>query len=206
MAAVLGVKLERKRPFVVNELGDATICKTQYKGGFSGSCKVQLFGSAFLSRMNGGFGCKSAGDRPHELEEGGRHAFLVPMSFRDTQTRFAAVHRLVKIILSLFVTMLLLLLLPTKPVTRISVSFVLLLLGKNQEVEWSKSLPGGMSAIISGLTNGVLADETIVELKVARLLLNLSKSSEVVEACLPSPFAVGWPKGWGIRGKVAQES
>ena len=84
MTTVFGVQLERKRPFVIDELSNATIRKTQHKGRFSGRQEVQFFGGTFLSRGDGGFGRESAGDRPHELEEGGRHALLVPMSFRNT--------------------------------------------------------------------------------------------------------------------------
>ena len=112
-------------------------------------------------------------------------------------------HRLVEVILSPFVTVLFLLLFLTQPVTSIPVSFVLLLLGMNQKVERSRSPPGWMDAIVSRFTNCVLADETVVELKVARLLFNFAKPSEVVKADLPSPFAGGWPEGWGIRSQVA---
>ena len=112
VATVLSVQLERKRSFVIDELGDATICKTQHKSGFASGRKIQFFGSAFLSRGDGSFGDESAGYRSHELEEGGRHALLVPMSFRNAQAWLAAVHGLVQIILPLLVTVLLLLLLP----------------------------------------------------------------------------------------------
>jgi hypothetical protein len=113
------------------------------------------------------------------------------------------VHRPVEIILSLFVTVLLLFLLPAQPITRIPVSFKFLLLGKNQEVERSMSPPVWMSAIVSGFANGVFADEAMVELKVARLLFNLAKPSKVMEANLSSPFAGDRSEGRGVRSKVA---
>ena len=195
VAAVFCVKLECKRPFVIDELGYAAIRKTQHKSGFTSGHEVQFFRSTFLSRGDGGFGNEGAGDRSHELKEGGRHALLVPMSFRNTQAWLAAVHRLVKIILSLFMTVLLLLLLPTQPFTSIPVSFVFLLLSKNQEVERSGSPPIWVGAVVTSFTKSVLADETKVELKVTRLLFNLAKPSKVVEANLPSPFAGDRSKG-----------
>lgn len=93
-----------------------------------------------------------------------------------------------------------LLLLLAEPVAGIPVSFVLLLLGKNQEVERSRDPLVRMGAIAPSFTEGILTNEAVVELNVARLLFNLAKPSKILEANLPSPSAGDWTEGSGIRG------
>ena len=84
MTAVFSVQLERERPLVVDELSNATICEAQYESGLGGGDKVQFLRGTFWSRGDGGIGRESTGDRSHELEEGRRHALLIPVSFRNT--------------------------------------------------------------------------------------------------------------------------
>ena len=206
VTTVFSVQLERKRPFVVDELSDTTVCETQNESGLAGGEEIQFLCSTFRSRGNGGLGCESTGYRSHELEEGGRHALLVPMSFGNTRLRLAAVHRLVKVIFPLLVSVLFLPLLPAQPVASVLVSFVLLLLSKNQEVKRSRDPLVRMNAITSGFTDSILADEAVVELNVARFLFDLPKSGEVVEANLVSPPAGDRTEGSGIRSQMTQES
>ena len=206
MAAVLSVQLECERSFVVDELGNATVCEAQYESRLAGGDKVQFLRSTFRPRGDGGIGREGTGDRSHELEEGRRHALLVPVSFRDTRIRLAVVHRLIKIVLPLLVTVLLLLLFLAQPVTSIPVSFVLLLLSKNQKVERSVDPLVRMGAVAPGFTESIFTDETVVELNVARLLFNLTKSSKILEANLAPPFAGDWTEGRGIRGQMTQKS
>lgn len=206
MTTVLSVQLERERPLVVYELGNTTICETQHEGWLAGGDEVQFLRSAFRPGEDGGFGCESAGDRSHELEEGGRHALLVPVSFGNARLRLAAEHCLVKVIFSLLVTVLLMLLLPAQPIASLPVSFVLLLLSKNQEVERSGKPPVRMSAIAASLTDSILADKTVVELNVASFLFDLSESCKVVEPSLASGTAGSWTKGGGIRSQMVQEA
>ena len=206
MTAVLSVQLECERPFVVDELGNTAICETQYESGLGSRDKVQFFRGTFRYRGDCGIGRESAGYRSHELEKGGRHALLVPMSFRDTRIRLAVVHCLIEIVLPLLVTVLLLLLFLAQPVASILVPFVLLLLSKNQEVERSGNPLVRMSDVAPGFTDSIVTDDTVVELNVARLLFNLTKSSKILEANLASPFAGDWTEGRGIRGQMAQES
>ena len=206
VTTVFGVQLERKRSFVVDELSDATVCEAQNESGLAGGEEIQFLSSTFLSRGNGGLRCESTGYRSHELEEGGRHALLVPMSFGNTRLRLAAVHRLVKVIFPLLVSVLLLPLLPAQPVASVLVSFVLLLLSKNQEVKRSRDPLVRMNAITSGFTDSILADEAVVELNIDRFLFDLPKSGEVVEANLVSPPAGDRTEGSGIRSQMTQES
>jgi len=200
VTSILGVQLERERPFVVDELGNTTVCETQDECGFAGGDEVQFLRGTFLSRHDGGIQSESAGDRSHELEEGGRHALLVPVSFRNTRTRLAALHRPVEIFLPLLMPVLLLLLLLAQPVACILVAFVLLLLSKNQEVERSRGPLGRMNAVAPSFTERILTNEAVVELDVACLLFNLAKPSKVLEASLSSPFAGDRTEGGGIRG------
>ena len=127
------------------------------------------------------------------------------MSFRNTRLRLAAVHRLVKVIFPLFVSVLLLPLLPAQPVASVLVSFVLLLLSKNQEVKRSRDPLVRMNAITSGFTDSILADEAVVELNIARFLFDLPKSGEVVEANLVSSPTGDRTEGSGIRSQMTQE-
>ena len=206
MATVLGVQLERKRPFVVDELGNATICKTQHESGFAGGSEVQFLRCTFRPRGDGGLGRECAGDGSHELEEGGRHALLVPVSFGNTRLRLAVVHRLIQIILPLLVAVLFLFLLLAQPVTNVLVSFILLLLSKNQKVERAGDPPVRMNPVASSFTDSVFADEAVVEVDVARFLLNLTKPSKIMAASLTSPFAGDWTEGSGVRSQMTQES
>ena len=169
VTTVFGVQLERKRSFVVDELSDATVCEAQNESGLAGGEEIQFLSSTFLSRGNGGLRCESTGYRSHELEEGGGHALLVPVSFGNARLRLASEHCLVKVILPLLVTVLLLPLLLAQPVANVPISFILLLLSKNQEVERSRNPPVWMGAIAAGFTDSVLPDETVVELNVASL-------------------------------------
>jgi len=186
-------------------LGNATICETQHESGLAGGGKVQFLRGTFRSRGDGGVGRESAGDRSHELEKGGRHALLVPVSFGNARVRLAVVHRLIEIVLPLLVTVLLLLLFLAQSVTGISVPFVLLLLSENQEVERSGDSLAGVSAVAPSFSDSILTDEAVVELNVTCLLFDLTKSSKILEANLAPPFAGDWTKGRGIRSQMTQE-
>lgn len=120
--------------------------------------------------------------------------------------RLAVMHRLVKVILPLLVTVLFLSLLLAQPVASVLVSFVLLLLSKNQEVKRSRDPLVWMDAVASGFTDSVLADEALVKLKIARFLLDLTKSGKIVEANLTSPFTGNWTEGRGVRSQMTQKS
>jgi len=108
-------------------------------------------------------------------------------------------HRLVEIVFPLLVTVLFLLLLLAQPVASILVSFVLLLLTKNQEIKWSGDSLARMNAITPGFTNSVFADEAVIKLNVARLLFDLAKPSKIVETNLPPPLTSDWAEGTSIR-------
>jgi len=127
------------------------------------------------------------------------------MSFGNARLRLAAEHCLVKVILPLLVTVLLLLLLLAQPVANVPVSFILLLLSKDQEVKRSRNSPVRVSAIAAGFADSVLPDETVVELGVASFLFDLPKSSKIVEANLASTTAGSRAKGGGVCSQMTQE-